>query len=294
MIGTGAGALRSIGSPCAPSVSTSWSCTIFTTSWPGVTDLMTSTPTALAFTFSVKPRTTSSATSASSSARRTSRIAASTSASVSAPRRVRRSRIPPSRSDRLSNIIQTPMAPEGASRCRAGASGLTDRSADCNSGSCESARNLWWHPREVKKGRQQMSVRDPRGKARPAADSPNSRQRAPIIGAIAPRGSCASLGPAGQRKFRQDADETSYARAPFFVSLAAMSVPIAGAAAGRANTPNGRSRWWCRLRRVARSMCSAGIFAQALAARLGKAGGGGKPHRRRHGDRHRVGSEGRS
>ena len=32
MIGTGAGALRSIGSPCAPSISTSWSCTIFTTS----------------------------------------------------------------------------------------------------------------------------------------------------------------------------------------------------------------------------------------------------------------------
>ena len=48
MIGTGAGALRSIGSPCAPSVSTSWSCTILTTIWPGVTDLITSTPTALA------------------------------------------------------------------------------------------------------------------------------------------------------------------------------------------------------------------------------------------------------
>ena len=48
MIGTGAGALRSIGSPCAPSVSISWSCTILTTSWPGVTDLITSTPTAFA------------------------------------------------------------------------------------------------------------------------------------------------------------------------------------------------------------------------------------------------------
>ena len=103
MIGTGAGALRSIGSPCAPSISTSWSCTIFTTSWPGVTDLMTSTPTAPAFTLSVKARTTSSATSASSSARRTSRNAASTSASDSAPRPVSRLRIPPSRSDSESN-----------------------------------------------------------------------------------------------------------------------------------------------------------------------------------------------
>ena len=115
----------------------SWSCTIFTTNWPGVTDLMTSTPTALAFTLSVKARTTSSATSASSSARRTSRSAASTSASLSAPRRVSRSRMPPSRSDSESNRFllrtvalratcgQTPMAPEGASRCRAGASGLS-------------------------------------------------------------------------------------------------------------------------------------------------------------------------
>ena len=30
----------------APSVATSWSCTIFTTIWPGVTDFITSTPTA--------------------------------------------------------------------------------------------------------------------------------------------------------------------------------------------------------------------------------------------------------
>ena len=104
MIGTGAGALRSIGSPCAPSISTSSSWTILTTIWPGVTDLMTSTPTAWSFTLSMKARATSSATSASSSARRTSRSAASTSASVSAPRRVRRSRMLPSRSDRLSNI----------------------------------------------------------------------------------------------------------------------------------------------------------------------------------------------
>src|SRR5262249_20491890 len=105
MIGTGAGALRSIGSPRVPRVSISWSCTIFTTIWPGVTDLMTSTPTAWVFTLSMKARATSSATSASSKARRTSRSAASTSASVSAPRRVRRSRMPPSLSESESNIV---------------------------------------------------------------------------------------------------------------------------------------------------------------------------------------------
>ncbi len=46
MIGTGAGALRSIGSAVAPSVSMSWSWTILTIIWPGVTDFTTSTPTA--------------------------------------------------------------------------------------------------------------------------------------------------------------------------------------------------------------------------------------------------------
>ena len=46
MIGTGAAALRSIGCASEPSVATSSSCTILTTIWPGVTDLMTSTPTA--------------------------------------------------------------------------------------------------------------------------------------------------------------------------------------------------------------------------------------------------------
>src|SRR6185436_19463819 len=157
MIGTGGSALRSIGSPLVPSVWISWSCTSLTTSWPGVTDLISSTPTALALTCSVKACTTSSATSASSRARRTSRNAASTSASVSAPRRVSRSRMPPSRSDSESNISntfnsgfrrsglpvrrrkrvnQTTLTPEGASRCRAVASGLKDRSAIGHSRLC--------------------------------------------------------------------------------------------------------------------------------------------------------------
>ncbi len=103
MIATGGTALRSMVWPSEPSVATSSSWTILTTIWPGVTDLTTVAPTACSRTRSVKSLTTSSATSASSSARRTSRIAASTSFSDSAPRPVRRSSIPPSRSDRLSN-----------------------------------------------------------------------------------------------------------------------------------------------------------------------------------------------
>src|SRR5216683_6406435 len=105
MIATGGTALRSMVWPSEPSVAISSSWTIFTTIWPGVTDLTTVAPIACSRTFSVKLRTTSSETSASSSARRTSRIAASTSASVSDPRRVSRSRMPPSFSDRLSNTL---------------------------------------------------------------------------------------------------------------------------------------------------------------------------------------------
>src|SRR5262249_31420689 len=46
MMTIGEGALRSIGCALAPRVSINWSCTIFTTIWPGVTGLITSTPTA--------------------------------------------------------------------------------------------------------------------------------------------------------------------------------------------------------------------------------------------------------
>ena len=113
MMPTGAGAFRSIGSALAPSVSTSWSCTSLTTICPGLTDLISATPTAFVFTCSTNERTTSSATSASSSARRTSRSATSTSASESAPRPVSRSRIPPSLSDRLSNIWSSERPPVG-------------------------------------------------------------------------------------------------------------------------------------------------------------------------------------
>ena len=87
-----------------PSVSISTSDTILTTIWPGVTDFTTPAPTARSRTLSVKPRTTSSATSASSRARRTSRMAADTSASVSAPRRVSPSKMPDSFSVSPSNM----------------------------------------------------------------------------------------------------------------------------------------------------------------------------------------------
>ena len=101
---TGGCATRSIGWASEPSMATSSSCTILTTIWPGVTDLTTFWPTALAFTLSVNSRTTSSATSASSSARRTSRMASDTSLSVSDPRRVSLSRMPDRRSDRDWNM----------------------------------------------------------------------------------------------------------------------------------------------------------------------------------------------
>ena len=164
MMATGGTALKSMVWPSEPSVAISSSWTILTTIWPGVTDFTTVAPTACSRTRSVKLLTTSSETSASSSARRTSRIAASTSASDSEPRPVRRSSMPPSFSDRLSNNAVLPVAltlrsrrslrlegwpravmphpsrrrfaapqdegrpntfaPEGASRCRALTSGL--------------------------------------------------------------------------------------------------------------------------------------------------------------------------
>ena len=114
MIATGGTALKSIVWPSEPKVAINSSWTILTTIWPGVTDLTTVAPTACSRTLSMKLRTTSSETSASSSARRTSRIAASTSASESEPRPVSRSRMPPSRSDRLSNnaVVLCPAMPQ--------------------------------------------------------------------------------------------------------------------------------------------------------------------------------------
>ena len=74
------------GAASPPSISTSASCTILMTCWSGRTDRKLATPTASVRSFSIKLLTTGKATSASSKARRTSRNAASTSASDSAPR----------------------------------------------------------------------------------------------------------------------------------------------------------------------------------------------------------------
>ena len=69
----------------APMSATSSSLTIFTTCWAGVRLSMTSAPRARSFTWLTNSRTTLKLTSASSSARRISRMALSTSASLSLP-----------------------------------------------------------------------------------------------------------------------------------------------------------------------------------------------------------------
>ncbi len=105
IITTAGGVTSSLRSDASePSISVSASLTILTTCWPGVIDFSTDWPTASSVTLSTNSRTTGSATSASSSAIRTSRIAARTSASLSAPRPRRRSKTPPSLSLKLSNM----------------------------------------------------------------------------------------------------------------------------------------------------------------------------------------------
>jgi hypothetical protein len=93
--------------PSPASTLISSSCTILTTIWPGVTDFVTAAPVALSCTRLMKSRATGRLTSASSSATRTSRRAAMTSASDSAPALVRRSKTPPRRSERDSNMAHS-------------------------------------------------------------------------------------------------------------------------------------------------------------------------------------------
>ena len=104
-------------------ISTKWSWTAFTTICPGVTLRRISSPVARSVTSAMKSLTTGSATSASSSATRISRMASSTSASFKAPRFVSLSKMPPRRPVRSSNMDrpcvsvshrdpkQTPVAP---------------------------------------------------------------------------------------------------------------------------------------------------------------------------------------
>ena len=61
--------------PAVPMSAVSSSCTIFTTCWPGVRLCITSAPIARSRTLATKSRTTPKFTSASSRARRISRIA---------------------------------------------------------------------------------------------------------------------------------------------------------------------------------------------------------------------------
>ena len=88
----------------AESSAVSSSLTILTTCWPALSDSSTSAPTARSRTRAVNSFTTLKLTSASSSARRTSRMAASTSASVTRPRPVRAPRVLRRRSERASNM----------------------------------------------------------------------------------------------------------------------------------------------------------------------------------------------
>src|SRR4051812_19840222 len=88
----------------APPISAvSSSLTILTTCWPGLSCLSTSMPSARSLTVDVNCLTTLKLTSASSSARRISRIALLTSSSVSAPRARTPARVPWSFSDSESN-----------------------------------------------------------------------------------------------------------------------------------------------------------------------------------------------
>jgi hypothetical protein len=88
----------------APPISVvSSSLTILTTCWPGLSWPMTDSPSARSLTVLVNSRTTLKFTSASSSARRISRIAALMSSSVSVPRWRTSPRVCWRRSARASN-----------------------------------------------------------------------------------------------------------------------------------------------------------------------------------------------
>ncbi len=98
---------RSRASP--PSTCTSSSLTILTTCWAGLSALETSSPRARSRTAAVKVRTTDTATSASSRARRISRIVLSTSASLRRPWPRRPLSDSVMRSERLLNTKRFPL-----------------------------------------------------------------------------------------------------------------------------------------------------------------------------------------
>ena len=138
MMATGGAALRSM--PVfvpwlsAPSVATSWSCTIFTTIWPGVTDFITSTPTAC-FLDAINERARHVERDVGLEQRAAhfaqcgvdvgfAERAAAGEAVENAAEFFRQ---------RVEHQSANTFTPEGASRCRAVASGLSmDRAADWN------------------------------------------------------------------------------------------------------------------------------------------------------------------
>ncbi|SLH00844.1 Uncharacterised protein [Mycobacteroides abscessus subsp. abscessus] len=91
-----------------PRMPTSSSLTILTTCWAGFSAAETSAPLARSLILAMKPRTTGSATSASSRANRISRHVASMSAGDRRPLPRRSFRAPVSRSDRDSNTDRAP------------------------------------------------------------------------------------------------------------------------------------------------------------------------------------------
>ena len=104
-----------ISRPEPPISAASSSLTIFTTCWPGSRLSSTPAPRQRSFTVAVKDLTTLKFTSASSSAKRMSRMAASTSASVSLPRARTPERVSWRRSESWSNIpVRLGEAVEGA------------------------------------------------------------------------------------------------------------------------------------------------------------------------------------
>ena len=94
-----------------PRTSINTSLTILITCWPGVTDLNTSSPTALTLTLSINSFTTDKATSASNKADLTSLKASSTSFSDKAPRFVKPLKTLPSLSVKFSNIFKPNLKP---------------------------------------------------------------------------------------------------------------------------------------------------------------------------------------
>ena len=127
---------RLSGAGSVPRTSVSTSLTILMTCWSGRTAFRTSVPTACSRTLLMKVFTTGSATSASRSARRTSRSAVSTSDSRSAPRFPSAPKTSCSLSFRLSNmnpalpLPSTPdpgAIPKSPSRIAASACGIRAR-----------------------------------------------------------------------------------------------------------------------------------------------------------------------